>query len=303
MGMERLLITGGTAFVSRYTAAWFQAKGYDVSVLNRGTKEQVPGVRLFQADRNRLGNTLRGESFDWIIDVCGYTREDVQDLLDGVDSFGGYLFISSSAVYPETTPQPFSEVSPIGPNKIWGAYGMGKVEAEQYLSERFPQAYILRPPYLYGPGQNVYREPFVFECALAKRKFYLPKEGKMKLQFFHVEDLCKMMETVMAQHPQERIFNVGNTESTDIGQFVELCYRIVGTPLQTVYVKSGENQRDYFSFYDYEYALDVTRQNRFLPNQKGLLEGLTESFQWYMKHLFEGKRTGYLDFIRKNFEN
>ena len=31
---------------------------------------------------------------------------------------------------------------------------------------------------------NVYREAFVFECALADRKFYLPKDGEMKLQFF-----------------------------------------------------------------------------------------------------------------------
>ena len=34
---------------------------------------------------------------------------------------------------------------------------------------------------------NVYREAFVFDCALADRKFYLPKDGSMKLQFFHVK--------------------------------------------------------------------------------------------------------------------
>ena len=47
--------------------------------------------------------------------------------------------------------------------------------------------HILRPPYLYEPMNNVYREAFVFDCALADRKFYLPKDGSMKLQFFHVK--------------------------------------------------------------------------------------------------------------------
>ena len=88
---------------------------------------------------------------------------------------------------------------------IWGDYGSNKIEAENYLLSHIPQAYILRPPYLYGPMQNVYREPFVFECALKKRSFYLPNDGKMLLQFFHVEDLCKLMETIIKKHPHDHI--------------------------------------------------------------------------------------------------
>lgn len=42
-------------------------------------------------------------------------------------------------------------------------YGTDKVEAEKYLLSRVSNAYILRPPYLYGTMQNLYREPFVFE--------------------------------------------------------------------------------------------------------------------------------------------
>ena len=36
-------------------------------------------------------------------------------------------------------------------------------------------AYILRPSYLYGPMNNVYREAFVFDCALEDRNFYVIK--------------------------------------------------------------------------------------------------------------------------------
>lgn len=97
----------------------------------------------------------------------------------------------------------------------------------------------------------MYRELFVFDCAEQNRKFYIPKDGKMKLQFLHVEDLCKFIEIVIQRQPQNRIFNVGNNEVCDINKYVELCCKAVGAPLETVYVKGNLNQRDYFCFYDY----------------------------------------------------
>lgn len=85
--------------------------------------------------------------------------------------FGIYVLLSSSAVYPETAFRPFAEETAPGPNRFWGGYGLGKIAAEQALHRRVPQAYILRPPYLYGPMNNLYREAFVFDCARLGRPF------------------------------------------------------------------------------------------------------------------------------------
>lgn len=57
------------------------------------------------------------------------------------------------------------------------------ISDEFAIMKRNPNAYILRPPYVYDPMNNVYREAFVFDCALAERRFYMPKDGEMKLQF------------------------------------------------------------------------------------------------------------------------
>lgn len=184
--MKKVLVTGGTVFVSKYVAKYFSNKNYEVYVLNRGTKEQLENVNLIKADRNDLGDCLKNFTFDLVIDVCGYNRDDVKNLLDALGKFKDYIFISSSAVYPETNTLPFLEDQSVGFNSIWGKYGIDKIEAEEYLMKKVPNSYILRPPYLYGPMQNVYREPFVFECALKNRKFYIPKDGKMKLQFFYI---------------------------------------------------------------------------------------------------------------------
>ncbi len=294
--MKNLLITGGTVFVSRFAAQYFK-DNYQVYVLNRGSRPQVPGVTHICADRHALGDTLRQYHFDAVLDVCAYTAADVNDLLDALNPVQDYILISSSAVYPETNPQPFAETQPVGPNAVWGAYGTNKIAAEQALLARQPGAYILRPPYLYGPMQNVYREPFVFDCALAGRPFYIPRDGEMRLQFFHVRDLCRVIEAILETHPQHRIYNVGNGERVTVSEFVRLCYAAAGAPLAAKHVHDHPNQRDYFCFHDYEYALDITRQKELLPDTVPLADGLKESLNWYTHHPDGVNRRDYAGFI------
>ena len=280
---RKILVTGGTVFVSRYVAQYFANKGDEVYVLNRNSKPQVPNVTLIEADRNYLGDKLKGYEFDAVLDITTYTAEQAAKLVQGLGKFGDYIMVSSSAVYPETNPQPFAEEQSCGTNSVWGDYGTNKLAAEEYLLEHVPQAYILRPPYLYGPMQNVYREPFVFQCAEAGREFYIPGDGSMKLQFFHVEDLCRFMEILLEQHPAQRIFNVGNPEAVSISEWVQLCYDAVGMELKTVHVE-GHLQRSFFCFHDYDYCLDVRKQTALMPQVKPLAEGLQESYAWYRDH-------------------
>lgn len=297
----RILVTGGTVFVSKSIALYFVSRGDEVHVLNRGTKEQVKGCIPIIADRSCLGDILKNTHFDAVIDVCAYKHDDVKNLLNALGEFDDYILISSSAVYPETLSQPFKETQPVGENSIWGAYGTNKILAENYLLNKCPNAYILRPPYLYGPWENVYREPFVFECAEKHRKFYIPNDGKMKLQFFHTTDLCKVIETITTAHPANHIFNVGNKQLTDINTFVELCYKAVGVNLEKVYITNHPNQRDYFSFYDYEYSLDVTLMENLLPVQIPLEQGLIECYENYENNKSNVIVKPFIDFIDRNF--
>ncbi|MBO6014964.1 MAG: NAD-dependent epimerase/dehydratase family protein [Lachnospiraceae bacterium] len=298
--MKKVLVTGGTVFVSRYVAEYFAAKGGEVYVLNRNTKEQSAGVKLIEADRYQIGEKLRDLSFDIVIDTA-YNAEQINLLLDALGEYGDYIMISSSAVYPESLPQPFAEEQPTGVNKFWGRYGTDKIEAEEALLKRNPAAYILRPPYLYGQMNNVYREAFVFDCAMLDRKFYLPGDGNMKLQFFHVDDLCHFIEILLQKRPEQHIFNVGNKDAVSIKEWAELCYDVVGKKADFVNVNKDIEQRSYFSFYDYEYYLDVTKQYGLMPETKPLAEGLKEAFDWYKDHAELVNKKPYLDYIDSNF--
>lgn len=205
----KILITGGTTFVSRYAAEHFVSKGEEVFVLNRNSRPQSQGVHLINCDRLNLGNKFANEHFDLILDITAYTDEHIKALLKSGISFDDYIFISSSAVYPETNPQPFAENQTCGKNSVWGDYGINKLNAEKYLLDTVQNTYILRPPYFYGMYENLYREAFPFDCAILDRKFYIPENGDMKLQFFNVSDLCKFIEIIIEKHPSNHIFNVG----------------------------------------------------------------------------------------------
>ncbi len=295
--MKRILVTGGTIFVSKYVAEYYVKKGYEVYVLNRNTKEQLPLVKLIEADRHELLDVLKGYHFDIVIDVNAYTGEDVNMLLDALESYDDYVLISSSAVYPENEKQPFNEDTNTGDNKYWGIYGTNKIEAEKALMDRKPDAYILRPPYLYGQMNNVYREAFVFDCALNDRKFYLPKNGDMNLQFFHVEDLCRFIDVILEKKPSNHIFNVGNKESISIRDWVDICYNVAGKKAEFVNVYDDIEQRNYFSFYNYDYKLDVTNQCELMSDTKSLDAGLNEAFIWYKDNMDKVAKKPYFEYI------
>ena len=277
--MKKILVTGGTTFVSKYVAGYFVEHGYQVYVLNRNSKPQIKGVKLIEGDRHNLGKRLKGMHFDMIADITAYNGTDIVKLHEALGTFDQYIMISSSAVYTDTEVQPFLEHSETSVNKFWGKYGTDKIEAETELLDRVPDAYILRPPYLYGPMNNVYREAFVFDCAINDRKFYLPKDGGMKLQFFHVKDLCKLMEIIMETKPDNHVMNVGNPDSVTIKEWVTMRYACLDKEPIFVNVYEDIKQRKYFSFYDYEYSLNVEKQQEILPNITELRDGLRECYE------------------------
>lgn len=300
----KILITGGTTFVSKFAAEYFVKKSHDITVINRGNRKQIDGVTHIRCDRTQLGDTLKGVHFDLILDITAYTEEHVKTLLSSGVTYDHYILISSSAVYPETNPQPFTEQQPCGQNSIWGDYGVNKLKAEQYLRANSPDAYILRPPYFYGRYENLYREAFVFDCAIQDRPFYLPQNGEMKLQFFHVHDLCRFMEVLMEQRPDCHIFNVGATDIVTVREWVEICYQAAGRQPRFVSVDKSLPQRDYFCFYDYEYVLDVSRQRALMTETVPLAQGLQEEYMWYRDHPDSVYyRKPYMDYIDKNLAN
>lgn len=297
----KILVTGGTVFISRYTAEYFAERGHEVFVLNRNSRPQSKDVNLIECDRNDIGGKLKNIHFDAVLDVTAYTAGDINNLLDGLESFDNYVMISTSAVYPETLALPYRESDSVGENHYWGAYGLNKIAAEQALLKRVPNASIIRPCYVYGEYNNLYREAFVFDCAEEGKPFYVPGDGKMLLQFIHVYDLCRLIEIILLKRPEQKIFNAGN-EPVTIAEWVDACYRAVGKAPELIYVNNGAVQHKYFPFLDYGYILDVSAQMELLPELIPLDEGLRRSYEWYRLNRDLVKKRNFVEYIEKNIK-
>ena len=99
-----------------------------------------------------------------------------------------------------------------------------------------------------------------------------------------MEDLCRFVDALLEQKPEQRIYNVGNPETISVRDWVELCYRAAGKQPEFVNVHADIEQRKYFSFYNYEYKLDVSRQQALMPDVKPLADGLREAFAWWREN-------------------
>ena len=108
------------------------------------------------------------------------------------------------------------------------------------------------------------------------------------------------MDVILEKKPDQHIFNVGNEETVDIKEWVSLCYQAAEKEAEFVNVCEDIEQRNYFSFYNYEYYLDVTKQQELMPETESLADGLREAFVWYKENQEKVNKKPYFEFIDKN---
>jgi 2'-hydroxyisoflavone reductase len=110
----RLLVLGGTVFLSNAVAAEAVRRGHQVTCAARGNSGAIPaGARLVKIDRDRPGGLapLAGARFDAVIDVARMSYGWVRPALDTIDA-GHWTFVSSLSVYDgDGLHEPFTEES------------------------------------------------------------------------------------------------------------------------------------------------------------------------------------------------
>ncbi|WP_187351960.1 Rossmann-fold NAD(P)-binding domain-containing protein [Allosaccharopolyspora coralli] len=140
----KILVLGGTRFVSRAVAAEAVARGHDVTCAARGESGAVPeGARLVAVDRDRPDGLapLAGESFDGVVDVARLSLRWVREALATLGArVGHWTFVSTGSVYahPEVPGQDVTApvLSPI--TEVTGRqedYGGVKVASEMRVRE------------------------------------------------------------------------------------------------------------------------------------------------------------------------
>jgi nucleoside-diphosphate-sugar epimerase len=156
----KVLFMGGTGNISSACVEFALARGYDVSVFNRGNRPLTFGhpVRAIIGDRNdlaRLREVAAAERYDVVADFVGFTPDQIESDIDAFSGrIGQYVYISSASAY-QKPPNHYviTESTPLV-NPFW-LYARNKIACEDRLmrahrEQGFPIT-IVRPTYTYGP--------------------------------------------------------------------------------------------------------------------------------------------------------
>ncbi|MFJ8787504.1 NAD-dependent epimerase/dehydratase family protein [Streptomyces sp. NPDC102476] len=290
----RILVLGGTNFIGRHIVETL-ADSADVTILNRGT-QNVPrdGVTRLTADRtdpDSIAHVLT-HGFDAVVDVSGTEPEHITTTAPLLRALGvsRYTFISSGSVYDSRTTQaPFAETSTITGDPVWGEYGRAKVECERLLRDcGFEELTVLRPPYVYGPGNSEPREQFLWSRLLRGKPIFVPGDGSTTIQFCHVSYLAEVVSAACRGLLKPDVYNVGDDSGISFDAYLANLARAAGVPVSGVshVLDPTILAREYFPFRNYSMVLQTSKIAAAARMVAGIpLEtGLATTFDWFREH-------------------
>ena len=284
----RVLVVGGTEFISLHLVRALLRDRHEVVVLNRGRHPgRVPaGVKTIVADRKdhaALGRVLAGERFDGLVDItyAPTTGDDVRALLAALGGRAGHaIFVSTGRVHDHALPIPYHEDTPR--NLYWGEYAKNKIEGEDaYLGSGLP-ASVVRPTHVFGPLNTRNNETFFFDRLVRARPVLVPGPGGWLRQFGHVEDLADAMAAMLGDRRAfGRAYNVSGEESiTQVG-FVELIAEVIERPASLVHVATAPFGQNLVYDCHAVYTTTRIRAELGLRPRYTLASGLAQTFEWY----------------------
>jgi 2'-hydroxyisoflavone reductase len=205
----RLLVLGGTQFLSRAVAADAVARGHDVTCAARGASGTVPeGARHVVLDREAPDwSALEGE-WDAVVDVARIPSWVARALDALADRIPHWTFVSTVSVYadqatlggsPETLPllpAITEDVVQDSPEK----YGGCKVACEQDVQSRAREALVIRPGLIIGPGDPSGRFAYWPERLAEGGDVLAPESPDRDTQAIDVRDLAAWIVTCAEQH-------------------------------------------------------------------------------------------------------
>jgi len=201
----RLLVLGGTVFLSRAVAAEAVARGHEVTCAARGTSGSAPeGARLVSVDRTQPLPDL-GE-FDAVVDVARHPSWVRNALAAHPDAH--WVFVSTVNVYaddatpggtPATLPLVEAIEEDVDLKENPEAYGPMKVTCERMVLDGARSAMVIRPGLIVGPGDPTGRFSYWPRRLAAGGEVLAPGDPTDAMQVADVRDLAAWAVTACEQ--------------------------------------------------------------------------------------------------------
>jgi len=195
----RILVLGGSVFLSRATAAHAVARSHDVTCVTRGRSGELPeGARHVVWDRDdAVPDDLAAEDFDAVVDVSRIPSH----VRKAVAAWPGahWVFVSTVNVYSDNeTPDPGVDgplVEAIEEDRDLAedpeAYGGMKVACERLVLDGATRSTVVRPGLIVGPGDPTGRYGYWPERLADAGPVLGPGDPVDRVQIIDVRDLAE----------------------------------------------------------------------------------------------------------------
>ena len=202
----KVLFVGGTGIISTACAQLAMSRGFELTVLNRGQRNSLPGLRQTPADINdthAAAAAIGDQRWDVVVDFTCYAPPEIEQR---IALFRGrtaqYIFISSASVYQKPLAHYLiTESTPLA-NRFW-EYSRNKIACEERLQralrdEAFPMT-IVRPSFTYGDtavplAMNSWPKSFTAVDRMRRGKpVIIPGDGLTLWTMTHNSDFAKAL--------------------------------------------------------------------------------------------------------------
>jgi nucleoside-diphosphate-sugar epimerase len=248
----KALIIGGTGVISTDVVKLAIARGWDITLLNRGqrSKNIPPEAKLIECDARDEGamkKALEGKYFDVAANFIGYLPEQIeQDIRVFEGHCAQYIFVSTCCVYQKPDGRYLTtESTPL--RNLNSLYGQRKIACEEtlnhaYREKNFPIT-IVRPSWTYSLGTipfafTSWRNPWTLVDRLEKGlPIIVPGDGQNRFAITHAADFAQGFVGLMGNyHAIGHAFHITGEEALTWNQYLELIERIVGKKANVIHI-------------------------------------------------------------------
>ncbi|MGA5701947.1 reductase [Peterkaempfera bronchialis] len=234
----RLLVLGGTEFVGRAVTEEALARGWQVTVFNRGRHGVPDGVEALRGDRAAAGEgglaALERGTWDVVVDTWSGAPSAVRDaarLLAG--RAGSYAYVSSRSVYSWPQAAGLTEDGPLvdaSPDAGEVEYAQDKRGGELAAVAAFGErALLVRAGLILGPYENIGRLPWWLGRIARGGPVAAPGPRDLPLQYVDARDLAGWTLDAAARGLGGPYDMVSPSGHTTMGELLETCVRVTGS--------------------------------------------------------------------------
>jgi len=317
-----IFVSGGAGYIGSATAEALLKAGHNVTVydsLVTGHRQAVPeGAHFIQADlsdSHALAVALTTEKYDAVMHFAAFIEagESMKEpgrffennfinslrlmetaMRSGVKRF---VFSSTAAVY-QSSDEPLTEDSPLGPTNVYGQTKLmteqslewyGKIHGLRYAALRYFNACGALP----GRGEAHQPEshliPLVLRVALGQRESasifgtdYPTPDGSCIRDYIHLADLVSAhMLALDALETRERlVYNIGSGHGYSVREVIETARLVTGHPIPAVESprRVGDPARLVAS------SEKIRRELGWKPAHDNLRDIISSAWEWHKTH-------------------